>query len=134
MAAHVVACIANGREESEWDYAISNLSPDGVTYCLGSYQPTHNPFRDAPRIDSLAELPTGIPKVVIAPFTSRNHAPSVSLVDFVHPEDAIYIFGPNNEHLEAAEVDHVVVIPTDTKDEMFNYMSYLVTMWDRRHG
>lgn len=105
---------------------------------MGDHPCTNNILRDAPKIKTFDDLPAG-EIVVLAPDTSRNFVPTVDLPDFKHPENAIYIFGPNNQHLSSEDVgdrpaDHVVRIPTDTKDEMFSYVAYIITAWHRRYG
>jgi hypothetical protein len=137
MTVSVALWPADSQEENEWDYALRNLRPDTI-YLMGPYVGKNNVLRGAPHIDTFADLPEG-EIVLLAPQTARNFVPTVALPDFVHPETATYIFGPNNQHLTlehtgGRDVDYIVCIPTDSTDGMFNYASYLVTMWDRRHG
>lgn len=126
----------NGAEENQWDYVLSNLKPD-ETYVLGPYQCTNNVLRDAPRLETLEDAPD-VPIIILAPLTSRQFVPEISILDFEHPEDALYVFGPNNEHLMPEDVGGreytALNIPTDTTDEMFNYSAYLITAWERRRG
>lgn len=137
MTTTVAIWPVNGREENEWDYVLSNLQPDEV--CLmGPYQGTNNVLRDAVHVADASELPSD-ELVLVLPLSAVNFTPTVSLQDFVHPADAVYIFGPNNEHIIPEDLggripDHIVYIPTDTNDEMFNYAAYIVTMWHRRYG
>ena len=123
----------NAYDENQFDYVLSNFKSDKV-YVLGDFQCTHNVLRDAPRISSSEEIEENFPIVLLAPSSMRNYKPTIQLQDFEHPPDAIYVFGPNNLNLEGFEPDYIVEIPTDTDDEMFNYVSYAVTMWHRRYG
>lgn len=134
---NVAIWVSNSREENEFDYALSNIKADEI-YLYGSYQPTNNLLRDRKQITTANELPQ-VPLVLVLPLTARNFVPTTSLLDFVHPTDATYVFGPNNEHLTdefmgGRVADHIIYIPTDTMDEMFNYTACLITLWHRRHG
>lgn len=127
----------NGHEENSWDYVLSNFKSDEV-WVMGSYACTNNILRDAPRASTFEDLPKG-EIVLLSPSTSRNFTPTIDLPEFLHPENAIYVFGPDNLHLTNEDVgkrqiDHIVRIPTDTKDEMFGYAAYVAVMWDRRYG
>jgi len=137
MGVVVLCWPENGKDENEWDYVLSNFQCDSV-YVAGEYACTNNILRDAPRVETFDDLPAG-EIVLLAPDSSRNFVPTVDLPDFTHPENAIYVFGPNNLHLSDEDIgsrppDHVVRIPTDTKDEMFAHAAYVAVMWDRRYG
>lgn len=135
----VCTFIENGSFENEWDYALSNLSPDELHLIgINGFEPTNNAMRDKPLLANCDGLPDA-PIVIVAPLSSRNFPPTKSLLDFTHPDDAIYLFGPNNQHVTEEDLagrkpQHIIHIPTDTKDEMFNYMAYLITAWHRRYG
>jgi hypothetical protein len=79
-----------------------------------------------------APLYQGLPTVLLAPPRGRYIQGETSLLDFDHPEEALYVFGPDNEHFSGLEADHLVYIPTDSKDEMYSWVACVVTMWDRR--
>ena len=137
MVATVVVWPANGQDEHEWDYILSHIKPDACCV-MGKYPCTNNVLRDSPIAATAADLPSD-PLVLVVPLTARNFTPTISLVDFTHPDDAVYMFGPNSEHITDADMggrvpDHIVYIPTDTIDEMFNYVACMVTLWHRRHG
>lgn len=137
MSVAVAIWPTSGREENEWDYVLSHLQPDAC-YMMGQYPCTNNVLRDAPVVATAADLPSD-PLVLVVPLSARNFTPTISLVDFTHPADAVYMFGPNNEHLTDENLggrvpDYIIHIPTDTKDEMFNYTACLVTLWNRRYG
>jgi len=137
MAVTVAAWLANGREENEWDYVLSHIKPD-ARFVMGKHACTHNVLRDAPVVSTAADLPND-PLVLVVPLSARNFTPDTALQDFTHPTDAVYMFGPNSEHITEDDMggrvpDHIVYIPTDTKDEMFNYVACIVTLWHRRYG
>lgn len=134
---HVAIWPENAKDENELDYALSNHQPDSISV-MGGYPCTNNVLREAPKATSFADLPDG-ELVLLAPQSSRNFTPTAALPDFIHPEDGVYVFGPNNQHLTDEDVggrepDHVVYIPTDTKDEMFAHVAFIVTAWHRRYG
>lgn len=59
-----------------------------------------------------------------------------SLVDFTHPEDAVYLFGASDLNLSieddfgAKEPDHLVYIPT-IEHEMYSFSAGYITLYDR---
>lgn len=133
--------ISNSTDERQYDYVLSNFKAD-VLYVKTrrGFEPTSNIFKTAIRIDSVDDLPADHPLVVFLPQNARYLTPTISLNDFVHPTDAIYMFGPNHENLSTGDdfsnraPDSLVYIPTDTTDDMYSYNSYAVVMWDRRYG
>lgn len=137
MTVTIAAWPANGTEENEWDYVLSHIKPDAC-YVMGNHSCTNNVLRNAPIAATAADLPND-PLVLVVPLSARNFVPDVCLTDFTHPPDAVYLFGPNNEHITEDDMggrkpDYVVYIPTDTEDEMFNYIACMVTLWSRRYG
>ena len=134
---HVAIWPENSKDENEFDYVLSNHQPDSI-YVMGGFQCTNNILRDAPTADTFADLPVG-DVVLLAPQSSRFFSPIISLLEFQHPSEAVYIFGPNNQHIDDSvfggrNPDHVVFIPTDTDDEMFAHVAYIITAWHRRYG
>lgn len=133
--------ISNADDENHYDYVLSNFAPDQIyVKCRRGHKPSSNVFKKATKIESVDELPGDLALVLFLPKTARYISSTVSLIDFAHPADAIYMFGPNHENLSLEEdfvnrlPDHIVYIPTDTTDDMYSYNTYAVVMWDRRHG
>ena len=100
--------------------------------------PTTNVFSKlkATYIESVADLPQSVPLVVLAQVNGRYVQGDVSLKDFTHPTDAIYLFGNDvewvtSEELVGHSIDHLVYIPTDTGDDMWSWAAYVATAWDR---
>ncbi len=130
--------IESGGSENEWDYVLSNFAPDELYLIECGYQPTNNMMRDIQLMKSCDELPN-VPIVLLAPTSMRNFDPETNLNEFSHPEDAIYLFGANNQHITQETFgnrspDYIVTIPNDTHDEMFNHVAYAITAWHRRYG
>jgi hypothetical protein len=92
------------------------------------YQPTI-------KIDTTAELPDR-PLVVMAPQEGRYIQGTENLKGFVHPENAIYLFGPSHRHLNDEDhmgervADHYVYIPF-VKNESWGYSAAYILLWDR---
>jgi hypothetical protein len=102
-----------GVYENQWEYALSAFPPDQV-------------------VD--LEAPTIAPRLVLAPRAGRYVRGVIDLADVVHPEDATYVFGPDWAHLtveDTREGDQMVYIPTASPHEMYSWVAYAVTMWDR---
>ena len=90
-------------------------------------------------VDISDDITEDYPLILLLPLQARYITPTIALNNFTHPTDAIYMFGPNHEHLSYEDFpnrqpDHIVYIPTDTNDDMYSYNSYAITMWDRAHG
>lgn len=129
----------HGRYQDQWDYVLSNFAPD-VLYVIGDEAdaPETNVFAKlkATYIADASELPDTT-LVLLAQDNGRYFSGDVSLADFVHPDDAIYMFGNDVEWVTDAEFggrspDHQVFIDTDTTDDMWSWCAYAVTAWDRR--
>ena len=61
----------------------------------------------------------------------------IFLEDFYHPDDGIYLFGPDDypmprEMVGTRKVDYRVRIPTFTQREMFSFVAFAVVAYDRR--
>lgn len=128
-----------GWMQDQWSWVFSNFGitdiweshsdHDGERGKDGSiYQPTI-------KISSADELPKDIPLVVIQPINGRFIKGTVSLKDFEHPEDAIYMFGGSHSMMHHDDfgdrvADHLVYIPT-VKLEMYSFAAAYITLWDR---
>ena len=93
------------------------------------YQPTI-------KIDTAAELPSERPLVVLSPISGKYIQGEQPLDAFLHPDNAIYLFGgsqgnlSDEEHLGGRAPDHLIYIPT-LKLEMYAHSAAYITMWDR---
>lgn len=124
-----------GWAQDQWSWVFSNF---GITEIWERdyedadaeiYQPTI-------KIDTAAELPAGRPLVVLSPIDARYIQGDISLDVFVHPEDAIYLFGGSMENLSDLDdlggrmPDSKVYIST-VKLEMFSHAAGYITLYDR---
>jgi len=93
-------------------------------------------YQDVTRIDTAVELPTDRELIVLTPIEGRYIKGDQSLVDFVHPENAIYLFGGTQSNLNDEEdfngrvPDALVYIPT-VKLEMYGHVAAYLTFYDR---
>lgn len=135
-------CFTHDPEENsqmQWDYILLNFKPDKL-YIITNEKLEFNhrsPRSKAIQIKNIKELPKDTPLVVLAPQFAEHIKGETSLVDFKHPKDAIYFFGPDVGHLTKEyfsdrKPDHLVYIPVDTDDQMFSFMAAAVVLWDRR--
>lgn len=64
---------------------------------------------------------------------AEGRTDSVSLPDYQHPEDAIYVFGntPNNLVRLVRDMDDVVSIPTPYNATMFAHCALPIVLYDR---
>lgn len=92
-------------------------------------------YQETIAIDLASELPDQ-PLVVLAHPDSRYIRGTESLFDFVHPADAIYLFGASHLNLSYEEdlgtrvPNHLVYIPS-TKHEMYGHNAAYITLYDR---
>lgn len=119
--------------QDQWSFAFSNF---GVTELWeirkedgeDIYQPTIG-------ITTAEELPTDRPLVILAPQDGRYVQGTEPLKDFVHPDNAIYLFGGSHENLSEVELgsrvpDHLVYIDL-VQHECFAHAAGYITLWDR---
>lgn len=128
-----------GQFHNQWDYVLSNFAPAEV-WVIGNVgdAPPYGAFALARStwVPDATGLPDG-PLVVLSPDTGRHIQGIESLAEFTHPDDAVYLFGSDNWNLSDDELggrpaDHLVFVDTDTNDEMYSFVAYAVTAWDRR--
>jgi len=124
----VTVCIHldNNQSEIQWSFLLSNFRPDEIRL-LGEYEPTDKIFRDVKR-----GLPNK-PLIILTPKDGRYMKGDISLSNFTHPEDAVYVFGSDKKHMEPMD-GTLVYIPTDSNVEMYSWSAGAVVLWDRRCG
>ena len=129
----------NEKEEDQWSYVLSHWQPS-LLYLIGPgiVPYGNNVFKQGVQIDSTASLPKDQPLILLAPLLGRYIQGTELIIDFIHPVNAIYMFGPNNLNLEldsdilqGRSPDHIVYIPVDTHDEMYSWTAAVVTLYDR---
>lgn len=130
----------NGRYQDQWDYVLSNFTPDAL-FVIGDKKnaPKTNVFSrkmNATYIETAEELPADLPLVVLAADNGRVVTGDIDLSGFEHPENAVYLFGGDTEWLHSdqlgdREPDYCVYIDTDTHDDMWSWVTYAVVAWDR---
>lgn len=125
------------RFQQFWEYVLCNFKPDTI-YCHGPGDSLPGTvLKNAVVIAGPEDLPSDHALVVLAPTTGMAVRGTNSLVNFSHPEKAIYWFGSDNRHLESdvfaqREPDHLIYVPTDTHDQMYSFTTWPVVAWDRR--
>ena len=91
-------------------------------------------YQDTIKIDTAAELPD-VPLVVLGPPDGKFVQGNVSLKDFQHPDDAIYLFGGTQDVLTVEDLggrvpDASVYIPF-VKHECYSHAAGYMALWDR---
>ena len=114
-----------------------NFRPD-VIYVHGDPALiTSSVLHDATPITCPDDLPSDYSIVLLAPTNGANIQGDTSLVDFVHPANAVYWFGSDANHIDDEVFanrapDSKVFIPTDSVDQMYADSAWAVVAWDRR--
>ena len=128
----VVLHYKNRLEEQLWAQVIRTFPPDKLYMFHTNLIPQQR---------ELLNVKTGVPKhgelVLLAPLTSKYFKATKNLNTFEHPEDAVYVCGPNNEHLTITHLgnrypDHVVYYDTDNGAELYNYHAYMLAAYHRQ--
>lgn len=126
-------------EQTNWDYLLSNFKVDEVFIIgkKGDELPSTNVYGKGTFITSYSELPKEGTVILLAPNEGTYLKGTQNILDFVHPENAIYIVGPNHRILDESDfegctIEYKVYIPNDTKDEMFNWSAMTVMLYDRK--
>ena len=114
----------NEEIRSHWDHVRSHFKIDMLYVIGGKF------------LKSAAELPSQ-PLVLLQPKSGIHLRGDTCLLDFKHPENPIYLFGPDQEpmlpsYLGGREPEHSVYVPTDRNREMFAFVAFAVVAWDRK--
>lgn len=117
----------------QWGYLLMSFGLQKQTWEIGGKR-----LRWANHIDAPSQLPKKAPAVLFSPRTA-HYAPLrgiMSLDNFWHPMEAIYLFGPAHRPLTHADLDGVncdqkVAIDTPTDTELFPSMAAALAVWDR---
>ena len=123
-------------EQDQWSYLFSNFGITEIWEIGNEGNKDLNVCQPTIKIKTAADLPTDRPLVVLAPQAGRWVKGTESLKDFVHPENAIYMFGGSHtimqvdKHLGGRVADHYVYIPLK-KNECFAHAAGYMTLWDR---
>jgi hypothetical protein len=127
----------NEKEQNQWDYILSHWEPSQI-YLIGAEgHDLRSVFKNAIKISGLRSLPS-IPLAMTAPKLGRFIKGEESIYDFNHPQECIYFFGPNNKNLtleddeiEGVIPNHLIYVPVDTNDEMYNWTAGAIVLYDR---
>lgn len=120
-------CIAipeNEEFRAHWDHVRANFAVDEFFVIGEGY------------LSSAWGLPDQ-PLVLLQPNNGRHIRGVTNLTEFMHPIDATYLFGPDEQPMQPAFLDgrvpdHCVYIPTDTQRDMFSFVAFAVVAWDRK--
>lgn len=119
--------------QDQWSYVFSNFGISDVWEL--EREDTENIYQKPTKIRSAAELPD-VPLIVVQPADGKHVRGTVSLSDFAHPDDAIYMFGGSHdvmtlEDLGGRVAEHYVYIPLE-KHECYAFSAAYMTLWDRK--
>lgn len=121
-----------GWEQDQWSWVFSHFGIEDIwEYGGPAGQDIYQPVA---RIKTAEELPD-IPLVVLAAKESRYIKGTHSLVDFKHPDKAIYLFGGSHLNLSSdvmgtRSADHLVYIPVK-EHEMYAHAAACIVLYAR---
>ena len=124
-------------EALEWNLALAVFCPDAFVV-LGAdvlWRPHRTPFEFSTAA-TLAEAALESEIVVLAPRNGAVVQGTTPLTHFIHPPNALYLFGSDNAHLDPAVLAgwdaELVYIPTDGDLQLHSYETAMLVMYDRR--
>lgn len=105
------------------DAGVVNLS-DQIHYVARSFGLTPSQVHSVP--------PDGLPIILLQMLDGRYVQGEDSLVDFVHPDDCVYLLGGSNEQLKLNHpVDAKIYIPNTPTWSMFASQAAAIALYDR---
>lgn len=115
-----------------WNYILKHFAQEEV-YVMGSQPWEANIMKEAKHIISLDELPADQKVVVMTPQTGKYVQGEVSLHDYKHEDNTIYVFGPDianltEDQMGSREVTKVY-IPAD-RSEFYSWVAAAITFYD----
>lgn len=131
----VSVCIVNLSDEytqGHWNQVLDNFKPDQI-YVLGDKPWYTTCMTHAIHIDSTDDLPD-LSIIAMAPRHGREIKGEISLIEFQHPKEAVYLFGPDKRYLTKPLlgnriIDYKVFIPPDYRD-LYSWMAAAITLYD----
>ena len=128
----------NRDDQDQWSFLFSNF---GVKDIWELERPnTEKIYQPTVKIQTAAELPSDRPLVVVQPPEGRFVQGTESLIDLVHPGEAIYMFGGSHDVMTLEDLggrvpEYSVYIPL-VKHECYAFSAAYMTLWDRKvkHG
>ncbi len=125
-----------GWMQDQWSWVFSNFGITDIWERGWDGSIDGKIYQDTIKISIAAELPTERPVIVLSHIAGQYIKGDESLADFVHPENAIYLFGGSYSHLNDEDdlggrvPDAKVYIPT-IKHDMYGHAAGYITLWDR---
>ena len=122
--------------QDQWSWVFSNFGITDLWERDGPDSTDGKIYQDTIKIDTAAELPAERPVIVLAHPDSRHIKGNQSLDYFVHPDDAIYLFGGSQANLNdeddlAGVVPYALVYIPTVKHEMYSHAAGYIVLRDR---
>lgn len=121
--------------QNQWEFVLSNFGVTADRAWVRGAPPDWRSYLDAPKIEKVDEI-AGDRSFVLLAHPEAKLPGLISLVNFVHPADAVYIFGADNviltakDDLGSAVLEDRVYIPT-VQHESYSYVAAAMTLYDR---
>lgn len=123
-------------EGSEWSLLLHTFPPDTPLVLLGQ-DVKWRPHRGGAAV--VADLATVAPDaevVVCAPRNGEHVQGDRALPGFIHPENALYVFGADDQHfapeLLAGRSASYVYVPTAGDLQLHSYEAAMLVLYDRQ--
>lgn len=119
-----------------WSYVFEQFNVDNV-WERGRSSDVNSNYK-LETIEEYSELPN-VPLIILAHKNAKYIRGEVSLLDFKHPENCIYVFGSDNgniypEEFGGRDLTPVYIPPSNI--EMYSFQAAAIVMYDRmvEHG
>ncbi len=121
--------------QNQWEFIFSNFGVTADRAWIRGAPDGFESYLNVPRIEKADEIASPGPFILLAHLEAKIPG-LTSLVDFVHPADAIYVFGADNvvltmaDDMGTAEFADKIYIPS-VKHESYSYVAAAMTLYDR---
>lgn len=122
--------------QDQWEHVLSNFGLTVDRVWVRGAPADWESYLKAPKVETTADIAGVQPLIVLQHPEARQLPGTESLIDFVHPADAIYVFGADNVNLTDADdiggraVAVRVYIPTLSL-ESYSFVAAAITLYDR---
>lgn len=80
-------------------------------------------------VDEIENLSS--PRTMFSPASAELAPGAVALSDYTHPDEAVYVFGSDEQHNPAIDCDAIVYVPTPRADPLWSVQAAAIVLHDR---
>lgn len=84
------------------------------------------------RLNSYDDIPDSEHLVFLSPPNARNIQGITNLKDYTHPEDCVYVYGPDCADLNCSKTGDKIYIESKSDQQFFAWYAAAITFYDRQ--